>query len=93
LRDFFRTTLNFGVQADQIDIDRAHRIRSNNSSTCTIIARFVRFKDCQAILNRASNSKSDLNSGFSVQQDYSDRVKRHRRMLGERMIEERKRGH
>jgi regulator of replication initiation timing len=80
LRDFLRTTLNFEFceEADQIDIDRAHRIGSNNSRTCTIIARFVRFKDCQVILNRASNSKSDLNSGFSVQQDYSDRVKRHR---------------
>jgi hypothetical protein len=53
LHGFLRTTLNFGEEADKIDIDRAHRIKSNNSSTCTIIARFVRFKDCQAILDCA----------------------------------------
>jgi hypothetical protein len=84
LRDFLRTTLNFGEEADQIDIDHVHRIKSNNSSTCTIIARFMRFKGCQAFLNRASNSKSDLNSGFSV---------RHSDKTYERMIEKRKRGH
>jgi len=29
LRNFLRTTLNLGEQADFIDIDRAHRAKSN----------------------------------------------------------------
>ena len=86
--------MNFGEEADQIDIDRAHRITSNDSNTCTIIARFVRFKDCQSIMTKASNIlKSDTNSKYSVQQDYTDRVKRHRRILGERMMREHNNGH
>ena len=37
--------------------------------------------------------KSDTNPKYSVQQDYTDRVKRHRRILGERMVRERNNGH
>jgi len=34
-RNFLRTTLNLGEQADLIDIDRAHRVKSNNACSCT----------------------------------------------------------
>ena len=93
LREFLRTTLNFGAQADQFDIDRAHRVKSHDASSCTIIARFTRFKDCQSIIDRANNVfKGVRNPRNFVQQDYSDRVKRHRRILGEKMIYERQQG-
>ncbi|KAH3891692.1 hypothetical protein DPMN_015797 [Dreissena polymorpha] len=36
--------------------------------------------------------KSDTNPKYSVQQDYTDRVKRHKRILGERMVRERNNG-
>ena len=76
LRNFLRTTLNLGEQADHIDINRAHRFKLNNASSCTIIARFVRFKDCQIILDKANSIlRSDRSSQFSVYQDFSDRVK------------------
>ena len=94
LRNFLRTTLNLGEQADLIDIDRAHRVKSNNASSCTIIARFVRFKDCQNILDKANAIlRPDRNSQFSVHQDFSDRVKHHRKVLGDRMMRERNNGH
>ncbi|KAH3869701.1 hypothetical protein DPMN_032871 [Dreissena polymorpha] len=41
----------------------------------------------------SSELKSDTNPKYSVQQDYTNRVKRHRRILGERMVRERNNGH
>ena len=81
-----------GEEADTIEIDRAHRLKSKDENKCTIIARFVRFKDCQFILNTAGE-KLKSNSNFAVQQDFSDRVRKHRKILGQRMISERSNGH
>jgi len=88
------TTLNLNEQAGPIDIDHARRGKSKNASSCTIIARIVRFKDCQIILDQANSIlRSDRNSQFSAKQDFSDRIKHHRKILGERMMRERNNGH
>ena len=90
LRTFLQDTLNFGQQASEIDIDRAHRIKTRDSNKCTVIARFTRYNDCELILERA-RSVLTPGSNFSVQQDYSERIRRHRKVLGERMLAERAR--
>jgi hypothetical protein len=51
-----RNGLKFGEQADHFDIERAHRVKSNNTDACTIIARFTRYKDTQMIMDRANLS-------------------------------------
>ena len=53
--------------------------------------KFTNYKDREAILQKAYQ-KFPRGSQFSVQQDYTDRVKRHRRELGKQMIEARKNG-
>jgi FtsZ-binding cell division protein ZapB len=94
LRDFLRNGLKFGEQADNFDIERAHRVKSNNTDACTIIARFTRYKDTQIIMDRANSVyKSTRDRSVLVQQDYSDRIKRHRRILGEKMVQDRQKGH
>ena len=93
LRDFLRVDLNFCEQADEFDIDRAHRVKSGDANMCTIIARFNRYKDCQQIMDRARNLSQDgAIPRTSVQQDYSERVRRHRKLLGNKMLHERQQG-
>ena len=89
LRNFLHDKLNLGEQAFQFDIDRAHRIKSRDPNMCTVIAKFPRYKDCETILNKA---KATPVPGHTVQHDFTERVKRHRRILGKRMLEERARG-
>ncbi|KAH3838258.1 hypothetical protein DPMN_111666 [Dreissena polymorpha] len=86
----YENPLGLGNQVDNTDIDRAHRVKSRNKTECTIIAHFTRFKDCEFIFNKAKTTWKS-NSPFSVQQDFSDRVKLHRHKLGERLIIEQKR--
>ena len=88
VRSFLKDTLNFGDEADTFEIDRAHRIKSRDPSKCTIMVRFTRFKDCELILGRA-NRQLQHNRSHSVQQDFSDKVRKHSHILGERMVQER----
>ena len=74
-----------------VDIERAHRIKSRDRNKCTVIVKFTKFKDRQAILKRASEV-FDSDSAFSVNADYTKRVKKHRRELGKRMIAARQAG-
>ncbi|KAH3774725.1 hypothetical protein DPMN_176116 [Dreissena polymorpha] len=53
------------------------------------MVRFTRFKDCELILGRA-NRQLQHNRSHSVQQDFSDKVRKHRHILGERMVQERR---
>ncbi|KAH3875773.1 hypothetical protein DPMN_039050 [Dreissena polymorpha] len=53
------------------------------------MVRFTRFKDCELILGRA-NRQLQHNRSHSVQQDFSDKVRKHRQILGERMVQERR---
>ena len=74
---------------DQIRIERAHRLRrKGNSEKPTIIVKFSSFKDKQMILIAAKESLS-RESGITIKEDYSQRIRKHRYELGKRMIEAR----
>ena len=91
IRQFMKSKLNM-TGADNIEIERAHRIKSNNPDKCAIIVKFAKYKDCVEILKQSKQYVS-ANSDYSVKQDYTDRVKRHRRLLGEIMLTKRNDGH
>ena len=76
---------------EDVEIERAHRLKSRNRNKCTVIVKFTKFKDREAILGKASNS-FDFESPFSVQADYTQRVKKHPGQLGKEMIAARQNG-
>ena len=76
---------------ESVEIERAHRLKSSDRNKCTIIVKFTKFKDREAILRKASDI-FDHESPFSVQADYTQRVKKHRRELGKEMIAARQNG-
>ena len=76
---------------EYVEIERAHRLKSRDRNKCTIIVKFTKFKDRDAILRKASEI-FDSESSFSVQADYTQRVKKHRRELGKEMIAARQAG-
>lgn len=90
VREFVTDDLNMPEMGD-VDIERAHRMQSQNPNKCTIIVKFSRFKDKDSILNRA---KQVLNreSTKRVHEDFTDRVKTHRRELGKRLVQARNNG-
>lgn len=75
-----------------VDIERAHRVKSRNPEKCTFIVKFTKFKDRECVINKA-NEVLTKTSEFSVHPDYTDKVKQQRRVLGERMLAEREKGH
>ena len=79
------------VQVGKVDIDRAHRIKSSDQNKCTVIVKFNRFKDREAVLKKASEIL-DNDSPYTVRQDLTQRVKKHRRELGKEMIAAKARG-
>ena len=85
VRDFIKTDLNL-PEFENVEIERAHRLKSRDKDKCTIIVKFNRYKDREQIL-RAATETLDKGSAYSVQQDYTDRVKTARRELGKLMIE------
>lgn len=78
-------------EMEQIDIERAHRIKSTDRNKCTIIVKFNRFKDREAVLKKAAEAL-DGEAPYSVRQDFTQRVKKHRRELGKEMIAAKARG-
>ena len=92
IRQFISTELNIPGMSD-VEIERAHRLRSGGDENCrTIIVKFSKYKDSRSVFQKAREVlKRD--SKFSVNEDYTDRVKNHRRELGKEMIEARKQGH
>lgn len=54
--------------------------------------KFNKFKDCQSIFQKAREVLG-RDSRFSVQQDFTERVKLHRRELGKEMVKARNDGH
>ena len=70
---------------DNVDIERAHRVKSKDAGRCTIIGKFGKFKDRKRVFNAATQVLTQ-ESGYYVKPDFTDRVKRHRRVLGERMV-------
>ena len=72
-------------------IERAHRIKSYDQNKCTIIVKFNRYKDREAMLKKASEVL-DEDTSYSIRQDLTQRVKKHRRELGKEMIASKARG-
>lgn len=90
VRDFIRDELGL-PEKENVDIERAHRVKSSNPEKCTIIVKFTKFKDRECVLKKARETLRE--STFSVYPDYTDKVKQNRRVLGERMVTEREKGH
>ena len=91
VRDFIRNDLNM-PKMERVEIERAHRIKSYDQNKCTIIVKLNRYKDREAILKKASEVLGE-DSSYSVRQDLTQRVKKHRRELGKEMIAAKARGH
>ena len=90
VRNFIKNDLNL-PECENVENERAHRLKSRNHDKCTIIVKFNRYKDREQIL-RAAAETLDKGSACSVQQDYTDRVKTARRELGKLMIDARNNG-
>lgn len=84
VRSFIKNDMEM-PEYESVEIERAHRLKSRDRNKCTIIVKFTKFKDRQNILRRAGEV-FDSKSAFSVQADYTQRVKKHRRELGKKMI-------
>ena len=73
VRNYIKNDLNL-PECENVEIERAHRVKSRNHDKCTIIVQFNRYKDRKQIL-RAATDTLDKGSAYSVQQDNTDRVK------------------
>ena len=51
MREFIKTELNL-PELENVDIERAHRMKSRDENTC-IIVKFTKYKDRDQILSRA----------------------------------------
>ena len=76
---------------NEIEIERAHRLKGRDKETCPIIVKFSRYKDRCAVLQRARECL-DKGSSVLVHEDFSDRVRKCRRELGKRLVEARNNG-
>jgi len=91
VRAFIKHDLNL-PDLEHVEIERAHRSQGGKSShTPSIIVKFTKFKDKSIVLDKAKQTlKNSPNT--SVYEDYTDRVKLHRRELGKKLVEARGRG-
>ncbi|KAH3832508.1 hypothetical protein DPMN_105798 [Dreissena polymorpha] len=89
-RQFKGNDLKFD-QARIIEIDDARRDKSSNPTKPTILLTFSNSEDISTIMQKAKENLQG-NSGVYVQYDYTDRVRRHRKILGERMLIEHQQG-
>mgnify|MGYP000178630543 CR=1 FL=1 len=87
VRDFIKNYLNL-PEKENVEIERAHRVKSRDPTKCTIVVKLNKYKDRECIIDRAK-TQIPRDSNISVKPDYTDRVVRHRRELGHRMLEER----
>ena len=90
VRLFIRVNLCL-PEYEHVEIERAHRIGGGNSSTSTIMVKFTKYKDKETILHKAKQTFI-RNAKYYVQEEYTDRVKLHRRELGKRLAEARQNG-
>ena len=77
--------------ADRVPIDDVRRVRSSNPAKPTILVTFANSGDCTNIM-QMSKDNLQRDSTVYVQYDYTDRVRKHRKILGERMVTERQNG-
>ena len=90
VRSFIKNDLNL-PNLENVDIERAHRMKSNASTEkCMIIVKFTKYKDRDEILNRAKRCL--YNTSYSVNEDFTERIRAIRRELGKRLVTERDQG-
>ena len=75
---------------ENVEIERAHRVKSKDPEICPIIVKFSKYKDRDQILKCAKQKLKE--TCFFVQEDFTDRVKLCRFKLGKRLMEARKNG-
>jgi chromosome segregation ATPase len=90
VRDFITSDLNM-PGLEHVEIERAHRMQSRYENKITVIVKFSRFKDKETILNQARQVLHN-ESTRRVHEDFTDRVKLHRRELGKRLVHARENG-
>ena len=89
IRDFIKTELD-RPDLEHVDIERAHRVKSKDSSKCPIIVKFTKYKDREQILFSARQKLRD--TIYYVQEDFTERVKFCRRKLIKYLVEARENG-
>ena len=75
---------------ENVEIERAHRVKSKDPEICHIIVKFSKYKDRDQILKCAKQKLKETR--FFVQEDFTDRVKLCRFKLGKRLMGARKNG-
>lgn len=88
VKSFLKNDLKI-EHSDDIEIVKSQRVKSKNPKLCSILVKFFRKKDRDDVLN-AARSNLTRDSQYTVRPDYTDKVKRHRRELGARMLLERR---
>lgn len=92
VRRFIEKDLNLSSSSD-VEIERAHRVKSNDSQKCRIVVKFLKYTDCVKVRKRVYQVFTpNSNTQYKMQPDSTDRVKRHRRELGNIMVSELKKG-
>lgn len=88
VRNFMKNDLQI-ENSEDFDIEKSQRVKSRNPNMCSLLVKFTRKRDRDLVLSEA-RSKLTRDSNFTVRPDYTDRIKRHRRELGTRMLHERR---
>lgn len=79
--------------SSDVEIERAHRVKSKDAQKCTTVVKFLKNTACVKVRKRAYQVFTpNSNTQYKVQPDSTDRVKRHRRELGNIMVSELKKG-
>ena len=81
VRDLIKNDLDM-PDMEYVDSERAHRVKSHDINKCTILVKFQKYNDCVTIMEKA-HSVHTRGSRMSVRPDYTDRVARHRRVMGD----------
>lgn len=89
VRTFIKNDMSL-PELENVEIERAHRVKSKDPDKCQIIVKFCKFKDRDQIFKSAKQSLK--NTPHYVQEDFTERVKVCRRELGKRLVDARKKG-
>ncbi|WAR30318.1 HMCN1-like protein [Mya arenaria] len=73
---------------ESISIEKVQRCRGGTDIAPTILVRFSYYKD-KAVVLQCARSNLTRNSTYSVSEDFTPRVRKHRYELGKRMVEAR----
>ena len=80
VRNFIKDELDM-PDREHVEIERAHKLGGKYSDRSSIIVKFGKYKDKDMILNQA-RQRFERYSPFSVKEDFTERVLKHRNILG-----------